>query len=120
VSGQLVDLAIKAGVEPDYAGKALRSPQYSDIVKAAGELTALGADIAEVIWSGCSSLAHGDISGTLRLLDKEIVERVGDAAHVRITGSISGLSWCTVASFAIIISGFDLFRARSTAPHGRR
>jgi hypothetical protein len=115
---QLIDLVTKAGVGPAEARRALRSPQYSDIVKTAGELTALGADIAEVVWSGCSSLAHGDITGTLGLLDKEIVERVGDVNHVRITGSISGLYWCTVASFVVIKSGFDLFRTRSTAPYG--
>jgi hypothetical protein len=117
---QLIDLVTKAGVGPAEAKKALRSPQYSEIVKAAGELTTLGADIAEVVWSGCSSLAHGDISGTIGLLDKEIVESVGDVNHVRITGSVGGLYWCTVASFVVINSGFDLFSARSTAPHGHR
>ncbi|MFI7596726.1 hypothetical protein [Actinoplanes sp. NPDC049681] len=117
---QLRDLIINAGVQPDDARRALRSPQYSESVKAAGELTTLGADLAEVVWSGCSSLAHGDISGTLGLLDKEIVERVGDVNHVRITGSVSGLYLCTLASFAVINSGFDLFKARSSAPHGLR
>ncbi|GAB1694916.1 hypothetical protein [Krasilnikovia sp. M28-CT-15] len=117
---QLIDLVIKAGVASHDAKKALRSPQYSDIVKAAGELTELGADLAEVVWSGCSSLAHGDITGTIALLDREIVERVGDIHHVRITASVSGLYWCTIASFVLINAGFDLFRTRSTAPHSHR
>jgi hypothetical protein len=34
-------------------------PQYSHIVREAGDLTVLGADLADVIWSGCSSIAHG-------------------------------------------------------------
>ena len=113
---QLLDLIIRAGVEAGNAKKALRSPQYSEIVKVAGELTPLGADVAEVVWSGCSSIAHGDIGGTLGGLDKEVVGRVGDVAQVRITGSISGLYSCTVASVTVIRSGFDLYSTRSTAP----
>lgn len=116
---QLLDLVVGAGVAQVDAKKALRSPQYSDIVRAAGELTAIGADVAEVVWSGCSSLAHGDISGTVGLLDKEIVERVGDVNHVRVTASVSGLYWTTVAAFVMIKSGFDFFGRRATAPYAQ-
>jgi hypothetical protein len=70
---QLRDLAVAAGIPDSDVKKTLRSPQYRAIVREAGEFMVLGADITEFIWSGCSSLAHGDLSGTLGLLDKEIV-----------------------------------------------
>ncbi len=56
---QLTDLIVAAGVSQEEA-KVPPSPNYKDIVREAGALTPMGADQAEVIWSGCSSLAHGD------------------------------------------------------------
>jgi hypothetical protein len=110
---QLQALAVAAGVPEPEVRKALRSPQYGDIVRAAGALTALGGDLAEVIWSGCSSIAHGDLSGTLGLLDKEIVARDQGVAHARVTGSIGGLYWSTVGAVLMVGHGFDLYRERA-------
>jgi hypothetical protein len=80
---------------------------------AAGDQMVLGADITEFIWSGCSSLAHGDLSGTLGLLDKEIVARDKDVAYTRVTDSISGLYWSTVGAALMIEYGFNLYLDRA-------
>ncbi|MER6949117.1 hypothetical protein ABT294_34365 [Nonomuraea sp. NPDC000554] len=87
----------------------------TEIVRGAGELTTLGADLAQLVWSGCSALAHGDAYGTLAMLDKEIVARNQDVALVRVTGSISGLYWCTVAAVLMVNQGFELLQARSVS-----
>jgi hypothetical protein len=110
---QLRDLAIAAGVPDPDVKKALKSPQYSDIVREAGDLTVLGADLAAVIWSGCSSIAHGDLSGTLGMLDKEILARDKGIAYTRVTGSISGLYWTTAGAVRMIEHGFNLYRQRA-------
>jgi hypothetical protein len=110
---QLRDLAVGAGVPELDAKKALKAPQYSDIVREAGDLTALGAEVAEFIWSGCSSLAHGDQSGTLALLDREIITRDKGIAHARVTGSIGGLYLSTIGAVLMIEHGFNLYRQRA-------
>jgi hypothetical protein len=110
---QLRDLAIAAGVPDAEVKKALNSPQYKDIVREAGDLTVLGADIADVIWTGCSSIAHGDLSGTLGMLDREIIARVNGVAYARVTGSISGLYWTVVGTVVVIEHGFNLYRQRA-------
>ncbi|MCX4612971.1 MULTISPECIES: hypothetical protein [Streptomyces] len=84
---QLTDLIVAAGVSQEEAKKALRSPNYKDIVREAGALTPMGADQAEVIWSGCSSLAHGDTYGTLSFLDRSIVATEGRVHLTQLTGS---------------------------------
>jgi hypothetical protein len=110
---QLRDLAVAAGVPDPDVKKALRSPQYNDIVREAGDLTLLSDDLAEVIWSGCSSLAHGDFSGTLSMLDKEILAREKGVAYARVTASIGGLYWTTVGAVLMIERGFNLYRQRA-------
>ncbi|TYB60163.1 hypothetical protein FXF51_31650 [Nonomuraea sp. PA05] len=75
----------------------------------AGGLTTLGAELAQLVWSGCSAPAHG----TLAMLDRQIVARNQEVALVRVTGSISGLCWCTVAAVPMVQQGFELLQARS-------
>jgi hypothetical protein len=111
---RLTGLLTAAGVSADQTKAALKAPTYSEIVREAGDLTTLEADLAEVVWSGCSALAHGDGYGTLSFLDREIVARNKDVALVRITGSISGLFWCTVAATLMIEDGFRLYKMRGT------
>ena len=110
---QLRELAVAAGVPASDVKKTLRSPRYHDIVREAGDQMVLGADITEFIWSGCSSLAHGDLSGTLGLLNKEIVARDKDVAYTRVTGSISGLYWSTVGAALMIEHGFNPYLDRA-------
>jgi hypothetical protein len=111
---QLQDLAVAAGVPGLDVKKALRPPRYSEIVREGGDLTVLGAELTEVIWRGCSSIAHGELSGTLGMLDKEILARDKDIAYARVTGSISGLYWTTAGAVRMIGHGFDLYSQRAT------
>ncbi|MFF4985687.1 hypothetical protein ACFY19_00785 [Streptosporangium saharense] len=111
---RLTDLLITAGLSERQAKATVKTPpRYTEIVRGAGELTTLGADLAQLVWSGCSALAHGDAYGTLAMLDKEIMVRSQDVSLVRITGSISGLYWCTVAAVLLVQQGFELLQARS-------
>ncbi|MEU8362677.1 hypothetical protein AB0C27_42340 [Nonomuraea sp. NPDC048882] len=110
---RLTGLLIAAGTPEEQTKAALKNPAYSHIVRGAGDLTPLGADVAQVVWSGCSALAHGDAFGTLSILDRQIVAKAGDVATIRITGSISSLFWCTVTATVMIEQGFQLYRQRS-------
>lgn len=109
---QLTDLVIKAGTDPDNAKKALRPPTYSEIVREAGTLTPMG-DQAEVVWSSCSSLAHGDTYGTLSVLERTIVGTQGHVNLAQITSSPKVLFWATDRTVAMMQRGFDLFKERS-------
>lgn len=110
---RLTHLLIAAGTQPEQTKTALKAPAYSDIVRGAGDLTPLGADVAQVVWSGCSALAHGDGFGTLAMLDRQIMASSQDVALVRVTGSISGLYWCTVTATIMIEHGFGLYQTRA-------
>jgi hypothetical protein len=111
---RLRGLAVAAGVPDPDVKKALKPPQYSDIVRQAGDLTVLGGDLANLIWSGCSALAHGDRSGMLGMLEMEIVARDKGVAYARVTGSISGLYWTSAGAVRMIEHGFSLYRQRAT------
>lgn len=111
---QLMNLATAAGVPATEVAKALKAPGYGEIVRGAGDLTPLGANAAEVIWSSCSSLAHGDISGTLGLLEREIHTKAQDVAVARVTGSAGGLYWTTFGTVSMVSHGFQLYKDRAT------
>jgi hypothetical protein len=106
--------AIAAGVPDADVKKALKSAQYNHIVREAGELIPSGADVAEAVWRGCSALAHGDISGTLGLPDREVVETSDGVNTVRITGSIGLLYWFTGVAALMIDRGFKLYQQNAT------
>lgn len=110
---QLTDLAVKAGTDPAVAKKALKPAQYSEIVREAGDLTPMGATEAEAVWSGCSSLAHGDVYGTLSILERSVVETQGRVNLMRITSSPKVLFWATDRTVAMMRRGFDLFKERA-------
>lgn len=111
---QLRSLATAASVPSANLKQTLRWPGYAKIVREAGGLVQLGADPAEVAWSACSALAHGDLSGTLGLLEKQILA-TNDGVHSGlITGSIGGLRWTTWVAVLMIDRGFQLYRLRAT------
>ncbi|MFJ8112364.1 hypothetical protein [Streptomyces sp. NPDC096132] len=112
--GQLTALIVAAGTPQEEAKKALRSPSYKDIVREAGALTSMGADQAEVIWSGCSSLAHGDTYGTLSFLDRNIVATEGRVNLTQLTSSPVLLHRATDRAVAMLQRGFTLFKERAT------
>ncbi|QIB42821.1 hypothetical protein [Streptomyces aureoverticillatus] len=114
---QLTDLVTAAGTAPEDAKGALRSPRPSVIVREAGTLTPMGGDQAEVIWSCCSSLAHGDAYGTLSLLDRSVVERQEQLSLVRFSSSSEFLYRSTDRSIAMVQRGFALFEERAACHH---
>lgn len=111
---QLTDLVVRAGTDPDEAKKALKPAPYSEIVREAGALTPMGAGEAEVVWSSCSSLAHGDIYGTLSILERTVVDTRARVNLTQITSSPKVLFWATDRTVAMMRRGFDLFEERST------
>ncbi|MGW2688745.1 hypothetical protein ACWC6I_36980 [Streptomyces sp. NPDC001414] len=111
---QLTDLVVKAGTEPDDAKKALKPATYSEIVREAGALTTMQATEAEVVWSSCSSLAHGDVYGTLSVLERDIVGTQGRVNLAQITSSPKVLFWATDRTVTMMQRGFDLFKERAT------
>ena len=62
-------------------------------------------------------MAHGDLSGTLAMLDKEILARDKGVAYALVTGSISGLYWSTAGAVLMTEQAFNLYRRRATRPY---
>lgn len=114
---QLIDLVVAAGTDPADAKKVLRSPDYKEIVREAGAQTPMGADQAEIAWSGCSSLAHGDVYGTLSILERNVIHTQGRVNLTQITSSPRVLWWATDLAVAMMRRSFDLFKERATCHH---
>jgi hypothetical protein len=74
----------------------------------------MGAGEAEVVWSSCSSLAHGDVYGTLSVLESNVVDTQGRVNLTQITSSPKVLFWATDRTVAMMQRGFDLFKERAT------
>ncbi|GGY10460.1 hypothetical protein [Streptomyces anandii] len=111
---QLTDLVIKAGTDSADAKRVLKPATYSEIVREAGALTPMGSAEAEVVWSSCSSLAHGDIYSTLSILERNIVGTQGRVNLAQITSSPKVLFWATDRTVAMMQRGFELFKERAT------
>lgn len=112
----LEDLLVTAGASPEDARKALKArPSYKRIIREAGPEIRMGEDLAELVWSACSSLAHGDSTGTLAFLDREILESDGTVALAQITGSISLLFHVTHCAVRMVERGVCLYKQRATA-----
>ncbi|MEU1017138.1 hypothetical protein [Streptomyces sp. NPDC005898] len=107
-----------AGFPEDQLSKGkLRLPGYGAIVNDAGSRTSLGGEQAELYWSACSSLAHGDLSGTLAVLDRVVTATDGQVGWVRLTGSVQALLVITRFTLDMVDHAFDLYRRRATAPY---
>ncbi|MFF1682269.1 hypothetical protein ACFVYG_40250 [Streptomyces sp. NPDC058256] len=74
----------------------------------------MGADQAEVIWSGYSSLAHGDVYGTLSLVERNILETQGRVSLTALTSSPANLFRATDRTVAMMQRGFALLKDRAT------
>lgn len=112
----IIRLLEAAGLAPADAKKAVKDPlSYKEIVREAGASTQFGSDALEVAWSACSSLAHGDSTGTLNFLDREVIESEGGISLIQVTGSISMLAQTTYAAVKMTDAGFRLFKQRATA-----
>ena len=113
---RLRGIATAARVPADQIRELTKRPEYSQIVRGAGELIDFDPDLAEFVWKACSSLAHGDIAGTVSLADREVVARIRGINMVKVTGSISLLYWCTSAAIVMASAAFRLYDLRATTP----
>ncbi|MBO2465209.1 hypothetical protein [Actinomadura violacea] len=115
-------LATALGVTAAEAEKTMnKTPaSYKDMVRDAAPAAGYSADTAELIWSACSALAHGDTHGTLSVLDKQVTAaqsaKGNRIALARVTGSVSGLYWCTLAATSMLSAGYELYAQRARAP----
>jgi hypothetical protein len=107
------EIAIAAGVPAEEVRQRVNGDQ---MLREAGEIIDFEADLAEFTWRACSSLAHGDIGGTLGFADREVVARFGDGNVFRFTGSIGVLFLCTRTATVMTNAGFHLYAQRAASP----
>lgn len=122
---QLVGLFQAAGAtqtESKEIKAALRFPGYADVVRTAGQELARPDNfdgsmdmgkVMEFAWKGCSALAHGDLSGSLNQLPREVQSQTGKVSFVRITGSVSNLHFWTTLTGMAVTKALDLFDSRA-------
>src|SRR5439155_582682 len=87
-------IAAARGLDPKLA---LRGPGYEDIVRAAGEVTEVGGDLAVVLWRACSGLAHGDIWASIVLPGREqLATTTPGMANLKLSPNVEGLCTATI------------------------
>lgn len=96
-------------------GRFFMDPDYTEIIQEAGEQIDPGK-VAVALWSGCSFLAHGDISGALIFLAREAISQDEDIMLARITGTFAVLRHCTAVGLAFLGRSSALYRSRAGAP----
>ncbi|MFC1438025.1 hypothetical protein ABUW04_07115 [Streptacidiphilus sp. N1-10] len=126
---QLVALFQAAGAtltEPKALKSALKFTGYADIVRTAGQELARPPDfdgsldmgkVLEFAWKGCSALAHGDLSGSLNQLPRQVQSQTGKILFVRMTGSVTNLHFWTTLACMTITKALDLFDSRARKYH---
>ncbi|MFB7124287.1 hypothetical protein [Kitasatospora sp. NPDC056273] len=102
--------------EGELSNGKLKMPGYGGIVRAAGTHIPAGGERAELVWSACSSLAHGDLHGTLTVLDRETMATDGDVSWIRFTGSTKAALVITKMAIDMTESAFALYTTRARAP----
>ncbi|WP_371476379.1 hypothetical protein [Kitasatospora sp. NBC_00315] len=123
---QLVRLLLAAGWTStgpkDTPQKALKWPTYAEVVREAGASLPQPTDsdrtvdmgkLLEYVWKTCSALAHGDFTGSLSILGKEIQAEYDGVSHVRLTGSVYHLQLGTSLACLSIITALKLHEQRS-------
>ncbi|MFD5437820.1 hypothetical protein ACFWJ4_37430 [Kitasatospora sp. NPDC127067] len=82
---QIKDLLRTVGLpKGELSNGRLKMPGYGDIVYTAGTHTPVGGERAELFWSACGSLAHGDLHGIRTVLDRETMATDGDVSWIRL------------------------------------
>ncbi|MFF4427129.1 hypothetical protein ACFY04_41395 [Streptomyces sp. NPDC001549] len=109
-------LALAAGAPADTLKAFLTTPQYTKIVEEGGDYSKLGGQLILTFWGACSSLAHGDINGTLGLLRYEIVSQDDETALTRVTGNFSMLRYTAQAGIHLVDRALNLYAQRSAGP----
>ena len=114
VDERLGDLRRIAGTCGIPEGDAMKRPGHEEMVRAAGEASVLGGDLAVALWKGCSGLAHGDKWATLSMLDQEVQQRAApNVLNLRITAPTGGLLAVAKGAFFMVDRGFALFDRRA-------
>ena len=100
------------------ARRALKGLQYVDIVRRAGELSGVGADVAEATWGMCSALAHGDTSATLGLLDTTVIRQSAPGVSLAHTSPhVKLLTFATLNAVRMTAEAFRFLQERRKAPY---
>ncbi|MFJ7913069.1 hypothetical protein [Kitasatospora sp. NPDC096204] len=114
---RIKNLLRTAGIpEGELSKGKLKMPGYGEIVRTAGTHTSAGGERAELFWSACSSLAHGDLHGTLAVLTREAMATDGDVSWIRFTGSTKAALVITGMAIDMAESAFALYTTRARAP----
>ncbi len=110
---ELSAVAQRASIDP---GVIKKTPDYTTIVRAAGQHVASGPAAAVVIWKACSSLAHGELRGMVAYLARE---RLGESspgmALARVTGNVQLLDAGVRAAIGTTKAALDFYAKRSRA-----
>ncbi|MFF3454294.1 hypothetical protein ACFYXH_08165 [Streptomyces sp. NPDC002730] len=112
---QLALLAQGAGLnlsEGEIRKRLIRGALPTHMVRAAGASTPLGSDQAQVVWSACSSLAHGDLHGSLSMLEREEVSDDGKTKLLRLSTNAKVTYWVTDRSVTMLHEAFRYFDLR--------
>lgn len=113
----LSPLAQQAGIDPNEIKK---TPDYTTIVRAAGQHIGIDPAVTVVIWKACSSLAHGEVRGQIAYLSKEVLGEVSPGvAMARVTANVLLLTTGVHAAVAMTRTALDLHAKRSGLPAGR-
>jgi hypothetical protein len=107
-------LAGRVGVEP---GLIKKGPDYTAIVRAAGEHVASGGTVQVVIWKACSAMAHGEFRGALAYSAKETFGDVSPGVElIGLTADVSLLTTGTLAAIGTMEVALNLYGRRMAAP----
>ena len=110
---ELLDLLTQAGVPEHEATEFVKKPpKHRRIVREAGESTPLGRDLV-ILWSMCSAVAHGELTATLGLLEREVIRRENGVVLARVTGQWSLVFWAALAARDLIARGLNLYQERA-------
>lgn len=112
---ELINRAKAAGMEESTLPKAIKFPGFKEMVRAAGDHLGVGANMAETVWSACSSLAHGDIH-SMSFLEREIVSTVDTVNQTKLSANAGVLLWATDHTVRMLQFAVQLHQSRSMAP----
>lgn len=107
----LSSVAQRAGFEPN---RIKRRPGYGEIVKAAGMYLPGGPDTAFFMWKACSSIAHGEMRGSIAYLRSVTVgSPTPDTALNKITGNIQLMAFGGLMALSAAKKALDLYAKRA-------
>ncbi|MBM0201836.1 hypothetical protein JNW90_01035 [Micromonospora sp. STR1s_5] len=109
---QLKDIAQRAGVDEK---RAIERVSFLEIVKAAGEHTAIGERRAQMIWNMCSGSAHGDFWAMASMVERIDLPGAPDGiVQSRVTANIDLMAHLTGYAVAMTKYGWAYYDKRAT------